>query len=125
MTPAQYFGISRHMDIETAVTSLGALAQESRLKVFRLLVRSGPDGLAAGEIARNLQVPHNTMSSHLAILTRARLVTARKDGRSMIYRVDIEGTRALLAFLVEDCCQGKPQVCAPLIASTLADCCTA
>ena len=113
------------MDIETAVASLGALAQESRLKVFRLLVRSGPDGLAAGEIARNLQVPHNTMSSHLAILTRARLVTARKDGRSMIYRVDIEGTRALLAFLVEDCCQGKPQVCAPLIASTLADCCTA
>ena len=70
------------MEISTAVGALGALAQESRLKVFRLLVRSGPDGVAAGDIARKLAVPHNTMSSHLAILTRAHLVSARKEGRS-------------------------------------------
>jgi ArsR family transcriptional regulator, arsenate/arsenite/antimonite-responsive transcriptional repressor len=111
------------MELSIAVSALGALAQESRLKVFRLLVRSGPEGLAAGDIARKLGVPHNTMSSHLAILSRARLVTSRKDGRSIIYAVDLEGTRALLSFLVEDCCRGKPHICAPLIASTLAECC--
>jgi DNA-binding transcriptional ArsR family regulator len=63
------------------------------------------------------------MSSHLAVLSRARLVASRKQGRSVIYAVDVEGTRKLLAFLVEDCCQGEPKVCQPLIASALADCC--
>ena len=111
------------MEIPAAVGALGALAQESRLKVFRLLVRSGPSGLAAGDIARKLHVPGNTMSSHLAILSRALLVTSRKEGRSVIYAVDLEGTRELLSFLLEDCCRGKPHLCAPLIDSTLADCC--
>jgi ArsR family transcriptional regulator len=111
------------MEISHAIDALGALAQESRLKVFRLLVRGGADGMAAGDIARTLSVPHNTMSSHLAILSRARLVASRKEGRSVIYAVDLEGTRALLSFLVEDCCRGKPHICAPLIASTLAECC--
>ncbi len=111
------------MEVIAAVGALGALAQESRLKVFRLLVRSGPSGLAAGDIARKLHVPRNTMSSHLAILSRARLVTSRKEGRSVIYAVDLEGTRDLLSFLLEDCCRGKPHLCAPLIDSTLADCC--
>jgi ArsR family transcriptional regulator len=113
------------MEITTAVGALGALAQESRLKVFRLLVRSGPPGMAAGEIARKLNVPNNTMSSHLAVLSRARLVAARKEGRSVIYAVDLEGTRQLLSFLLEDCCRGKPQLCASLIESALADCCPA
>jgi DNA-binding transcriptional ArsR family regulator len=111
------------MDIFSAVDALGALAQESRLKVFRLLVRAGPSGMAAGDIARALAVPQNTMSSHLAILSRARLVHARKHGRSIIYAVDFEGTRVLLSFLVEDCCGGKPEVCAPLLRSALAECC--
>ena len=111
------------MEISHAVAALGALAQESRLKVFRLLVRCGPDGMAAGDIARKLAVPHNTLSTHLAILSRARLVSSRKEGRSVIYAVDLEGTRDLLSFLVEDCCRGKPHICAPLIESTLAECC--
>lgn len=112
------------MDTINAVGALGALAQESRLKVFRLLIRAGTGGMAAGDIARALEVPPNTMSSHLAILSRAKLVTARKEGRSVIYAVNLAGTRELLLFLVEDCCQGEPSVCMPAIDSTLAACCT-
>lgn len=108
------------MDSTRAVMALGALAQESRLQVFRLLIKRGPGGVAAGEIARALAVPHNTMSAQLAILSRAGLVTSRRDGRSIIYAVDSDGTRQLLAFLVEDCCRGRPEVCEPLIASALA-----
>ncbi len=83
----------------------------------------GPDGLAAGELARALKVPHNTMSTHLAILSRAGLVRARRESRSMIYALDVKGTRALLTFLIQDCCRGKREVCQPLIASALAECC--
>lgn len=111
------------MEISHAIDALGALAQESRLKVFRLLVGQGPSGLAAGDIARTLGVPSNTLSSHLAILARAGLIASRKDGRSVIYAMDVEGTRDLLSFLVEDCCRAKPNVCAPLIDSALAGCC--
>ena len=113
------------MEIELAIGALGALAQESRLKVFRLLMQSGSSGMAAGDIARNLGVPHNTLSAQLAILARARLVTSRKQARSIIYAVDLDGTRRLLSFLVEDCCGGKPGTCAPLLARALADCCQA
>jgi DNA-binding transcriptional ArsR family regulator len=112
------------MDISNAVATLGALAQESRLKIFRLLVRAGPAGLPAGDIARKFAVPHNTMSAHLAVLSRAKLIAARKEGRSVIYAVDCEGTRALLFFLLEDCCQCEPQACTRMLESTLADCCT-
>jgi DNA-binding transcriptional ArsR family regulator len=111
------------MEFSRAVAALSALAQENRLKVFRLLMRRGPDGMAAGDIARALKAPPNTMSAHLAILSRAGLVSARKQGRSIIYAVDLEGTRKLLAYLVEDCCGGKPEICRPLIASALAECC--
>jgi ArsR family transcriptional regulator, arsenate/arsenite/antimonite-responsive transcriptional repressor len=79
--------------------------------------------MAAGDIARQLKIPHNTLSSHVGILTRARLVKSRKESRSIIYSVDREGTRGLLSFLVEDCCRGKPEVCRPLIASAL-ECCS-
>jgi DNA-binding transcriptional ArsR family regulator len=106
-----------------AVKALAALAQESRLRVFRLLIRAGPKGLAAGEIADQLGVPANTMSAHLGVLSRARLVASRREGRSVIYAVDLDGTRKLLSFLVEDCCRGKPEVCRPLIASALERCC--
>jgi DNA-binding transcriptional ArsR family regulator len=113
------------MEIIAAVDALAALAQESRLKVFRLLVRQGPAGMAAGDIARALSVPNNTMSSHLAILSRAGLINSRKESRSVIYAVDLQGTRALLSFLLEDCCRGRPEFCAPLIEATLATCCPA
>jgi DNA-binding transcriptional ArsR family regulator len=101
------------MDISIIVKALGALAQESRLNAFRLLVQSGPDGLAAGEIARRLEIPHNTLSSHLAILSNAGLLTSRRESRSIIYRIDFDGTRNLLSFLMEDCCQGQPELCSP------------
>ena len=113
----------RHMDISNTVKALGALAQESRLRAFRLLVNSGRDGIAAGEIARRLQIPHNTLSSHLSILSNAGLVTSRRESRSIIYRVDFDGTRALLAFLMEDCCQGQPELCSPLLDSLLPGAC--
>ena len=115
--------MSRNMDTYRALAGLSALAQESRLKVFRLLIQRGPKGMAAGDIARQLKFPHNTLSSHLGILSRASLVRSRKEIRSIIYSVDLEGTRGLLSFLVEDCCRGKPEVCRSLIASALAECC--
>ncbi|MEM7398612.1 MAG: metalloregulator ArsR/SmtB family transcription factor [Pseudomonadota bacterium] len=124
MTQIFLFDSSRIMDINEAVDALGGLAQESRLRVFRLLIRAGTEGIAAGEIAKAVGIPKNTLSSHLGILTRAKLIQARKEGRSIIYAVDFEGTRSLLSFLVEDCCQGDPSVCGPLIETTLATCCS-
>jgi ArsR family transcriptional regulator, arsenate/arsenite/antimonite-responsive transcriptional repressor len=113
------------MEILTAIAAFGALAQESRLKIFRLLVQCGPDGMAAGDIARRLKLPQNTLSFHIAALARAHLVASRKEGRSIIYFVDLEGTRGLLSFLVEDCCGGKAELCGCLIASAEAECCPA
>jgi len=102
---------------------LGAVAQETRLSAFRLLVRAGREGLPAGALARKLEVPHNTLSSHLAILANAGLVASQREGRSIRYRVDFDGTRALLAFLMEDCCRGSREVCAPALDTVLAECC--
>ena len=99
------------MEISAATFALRALAQDTRLKVFRLLVGQGPAGMPAGEIARALAVPHNTMSAHLSLLARAGLIAARRNGRSIIYAVDLAGTQALLSFLMEDCCQGRPELC--------------
>jgi ArsR family transcriptional regulator len=112
------------MELLSAIDGFGALAQKSRLQIFRLLMQCGPDGMAAGDIARTLAIPANTLSFHISILSRAKLVTARKDGRSIIYAVDLEGTRNLLSFLVEDCCHGKPEICAALLpSSTEEECC--
>lgn len=108
------------MDMNSAVKAFGALSQETRLKVFRLLVRRGAEGVAAGEIARLLDIPHNTMSTHLAVLTAAGMVSSRRDGRSIIYSIDLTGIRGLLAFLMEDCCQGRPELCAPVLDTLLA-----
>ena len=113
------------MEITTAVQKLSALSQETRLAVFRLLVKAGPDGLAAGEVARTLCVPANTLSSQLTLLANAGLVTSRRDGRSIIYAADYDGMSGLLVWLMEDCCQGRPEVCAPLAeAASRAACCT-
>ena len=111
------------MDIKEAVQALTALAQESRLAAFQLLVRAGDRGLPAGDIARALDVPHNTLSTHLSTLTRSGLVHSRRESRSIIYSVDFHGMRALFAFLLEDCCQGAPEVWSPAIDSVLAGCC--
>ncbi len=112
------------MNLDDAIRRLGALAQDARLSVFRLLVKAGPDGVAAGEIARALAVPANTLSAQLAQLANAGLVTSRRDGRSIIYAADYAGMTELLAFLMEDCCQGRAEVCAPLtrIAASAACC---
>jgi DNA-binding transcriptional ArsR family regulator len=92
------------MDEEQAILAFAALAQPTRLQVFRLLVEHEPDGLAAGEIARQMAVPHNTMSSHLAVLTRAGLIEAERQSRAIIYRARLEAVRSLAGFLVKDCC---------------------
>jgi ArsR family transcriptional regulator, arsenate/arsenite/antimonite-responsive transcriptional repressor len=110
------------MESEQAIMALGALAQNTRLDVFRRLVRHEPEGIAAGELARLLQVPQNTMSSHLAILSRAGLVKAQRHSRSIIYRADLEAFQSIALFLLQDCCGGKPEICAPLIESP-APCC--
>lgn len=105
------------MDISTAVDSLDGLANETRLRVFRLLVRAGPDGLSAGAIAAQLGALQNTMSSHLHKLSRAGLVTSRRDGRHIIYTTNFSALSGLILYLVEDCCGASAEVCAPLAAS--------
>ncbi|WOI12886.1 metalloregulator ArsR/SmtB family transcription factor [Thalassospira lucentensis] len=99
------------MEINTAISALGALAQEHRLAAFRLLVRVGEDGMAAGDLARSLAVPHNTMSTHLSVLSQAGLITSQRNGRSIIYRIVPDVMRDLLGFLADDCCQGRPELC--------------
>ena len=102
------------MEDVSAIEAFSALAHPGRLAVFRLLVRAGPEGVAAGEIARALDTPANTMSTQLAILARSGLIRARRDSRSILYSADFERIAALLGFLMEDCCQGRPEICAPL-----------
>jgi len=104
------------MESTSAVTALSALAHEGRLAIFRLLVRAGAEGMAAGEIARATGALANTLSSNLNILSAAGLVTSRRAGRSIIYAAAYGRMRDLLAFLMEDCCAGKPEICAPLAA---------
>lgn len=110
------------MESKDAIAALSALAQATRLDTFRLLVKHEPDGIPAGELARMLDVPQNTMSAHLATLSRAGLVKSERQSRSIIYRADIEGFRDLTLFMVKDCCGGNPDLCAPLIAE-LTPCC--
>lgn len=110
------------MEIKTATTGLAALALEGRLVVFRLLVQAGPAGLPAGEIARRLDVLPNTLSANLNVLSHAGLVSSRREGRSIIYTANYDAMRDLLAFLMEDCCGGAPEICAPLAASASRAC---
>lgn len=110
------------MEQEQAILALAALAQPTRLETFRLLVRHASDGLPAGDIARALVVPQNTMSSHLNVLSRAGLVSSERQSRIIIYRAQIEQLRDMTLFLLKDCCGGSPELCAPLIAE-LSPCC--
>jgi DNA-binding transcriptional ArsR family regulator len=97
-----------------ALDALHALAQESRLAVFRLLVKAGPDGMAAGAIAKAVGAPASTMSAHLSILSNAGLIAARRESRTIYYSLDIDAVRGLFDFLAADCCGGRPELCAPL-----------
>ena len=103
------------MDNKNAIECFAALAQDTRLAAFRLLIRHEPEGLAAGDIARQLDVPHNTMSAHLAVLTRAGLTVSSRQSRSIIYRADLAHVQETVRFLVRDCCAGHPEVCEPLL----------
>ncbi len=100
------------MKLNSAIEALGALAQETRLMAFRLLVRAGPGGAPAGEIARALGVPAATLSFHLGHLARAGLISRRRDGRSIIYAADFDGFQGLIDYLSEDCCAGWPETAA-------------
>ena len=104
------------MDEKAAVAALSALAHPGRLTVFRMLVRAGEASLAAGEIARRVGCPPNTLSANLNLLSHAGLVSARRQGRSILYSAEYARMSELLGFLVEDCCAGAPQVCTPLAA---------
>jgi DNA-binding transcriptional ArsR family regulator len=110
------------MESEQAILALAALAQPTRLDVFRLLVKHEPEGLAAGDIARALAVPQNTMSSHLSILSRAGLVSAQRYSRSIVYRADLARFQDVMLFMLRDCCDGRPEICAPLV-ENLTPCC--
>jgi ArsR family transcriptional regulator, arsenate/arsenite/antimonite-responsive transcriptional repressor len=110
------------MDKSSALVALSALGQDTRLEVFRLLVKAGAQGMAAGDIADHLAIVQNTLSSHLKILDHAGLVRPMRDGRSIRYFADFTGMRDLLAFLMEDCCNGAPELCAPVIDAITCQC---
>lgn len=99
------------MEKQDVIAALGALAQESRLDVFRLLVQAGADGMAAGQIGEKLGLPSATLSFHLTTLRHAGLVTFRREGRSLIYAAEYGAMNALLGYLTENCCQGDPASC--------------
>ena len=103
------------MDMSHALIAFDALGQPSRLAVFRLLVQSAPDGMAAGDIARTLDLRPNTLSSQLSQLQTAGLIAANRAGRSIRYSADMAGVRGLLSWLLQDCCGGSPETCAPVL----------
>ena len=118
-------GENQEMSLPDAVAALSALAHNHRLAAFRLLVRAGASGVPAGEIAREVGVLPSTLSTHLTILAHAGLIQSRREGRSVIYSADYEGMSDLLKFLVADCCAGRPEICAPLVAMVdTANCCS-
>ena len=104
------------MESINAIEVFAALSQSTRLDTFRLLMECEPEGLPAGEIARRLEIPQNTMSTHLAILTRAGLIESERYSRSIVYRAVVERVREIASFLVQDCCGGRPELCEPLVA---------
>lgn len=102
------------MEMNDAVDALSALAHQGRLTIFRELVTAGPDGLSAGEVSRRVGIAPNTLSASFTVLSHAGLVTSRREGRSIIYTAAYGQMGSLLGFLMEDCCQGRPEVCAPV-----------
>lgn len=110
------------MDKQRALNAFDALSQETRLEVFRLLIRTGPEGLLAGEIGVSLGVRQNTMSANLGILAEAGLIRSSREGRFVRYFADMDGLKGLLGFLMEDCCGGRPELCQPVISALACAC---
>lgn len=111
------------MENTHAIDVFAALSQGTRLDAFRLIMNHEPHGLPAGEVARLLDVPQNTMSTHLAVLARAGLISSERHSRSIIYRAELDRVREVASFLVSDCCGGRPELCEPLVAE-FTPCCT-
>ena len=101
------------METGAATSALSALAHETRLRAFRLLVEASPKSLPAGMIASELGVPSPTLSFHLTLLVRAGLLDSQRQGRSVLYSLRVDGIRSLVGFVTQDCCQGRPELCAP------------
>ena len=114
-TVRQFWNCGRaHMDTKNAIRALGALAQDTRLAIFRMLVERGPEGLAAGAIAEALDLPASSLSFHLAQLSHSGLVIQRRESRSLIYSVDFDVMGKLMGYLTENCCGGNPAACLPV-----------
>jgi DNA-binding transcriptional ArsR family regulator len=111
------------MESRRAVASLAALAQETRLSIFRLLVEAGPEGVAAGAIGEKLAVPPATLSFHLKDLAHTGLIVARQQGRFIYYTADFEHMAALMSFLTQNCCRGMPDECLSVMETALGRCC--
>src|SRR3569623_1337831 len=109
------------MNRRQALSAFAALSQDTRLSIVRLLVRAGPDGLAAGAVADEVGVSASNLSFHLKELQRAGLVEARRDARSIIFSAEYDALRGLIGFLMKDCCGGRPEICAPVPTDS---CCT-
>jgi DNA-binding transcriptional ArsR family regulator len=111
------------MEAKSAVAALAALAQETRLSVFRLLVEAGPEGVPVGVVGKVLKVPGATLSFHLKELSHAGLVTSRQESRFIYYAVNFEHMAALMSFLTQNCCEGMPQECITVVETALGRCC--
>jgi len=111
------------MEKKRALAAFGALSQETRLDIFRRLIRAYPKAVSAGDLAADLDIPASTLSTHLAILSRANLVTAERQGRTILYAADTAGAKELLTYLIKDCCGGKPELCRPLLDAAMPSCC--
>jgi len=109
------------MDERQALVSFGALSQETRLRLLRMLVVAGPEGLAAGVLAERAEVSASNVSFHLKEMERAGLVSTRRESRSIIYRAEFEALSGLIRFLMEDCCSGRPEICMPALAAACCD----
>ena len=105
------------MDSFQALDAFSALAHETRLTVFRLLIKEGEQGLSAGIIAQRLKVQPSTLTAHLHILRRAGLIQSNRQKQKILYSANIQGTRELIRFLTQECCEGRPELCAELSAS--------
>ncbi|UCI21978.1 metalloregulator ArsR/SmtB family transcription factor [Mesorhizobium sp. B2-1-8] len=110
------------MNERQALSAFAALSQETRLRILRHLVIAGPDGVAAGAIAEKVEVSASNVSFHLKELEWAGLVSVRRDSRSMVYSAEYDALSGLIRFLMEDCCYGRPEICAPALAPS---CCAA
>jgi len=123
LTFTHYFNIIGNMKIREAVSALAALAQETRLSIYRILVQAGPEGVSAGRIGEELEVAPATLSFHLKELSHAGLVSSRQEGRFIYYSANFERMAAIMTFLTHNCCQGMPQECLTVNDTQVASCC--